>query len=350
MNPMRTSRKPGGTVFSMRGNDYLLRSRLRQPVQSAGPRHKDGRSLVSFIGLDAIAGGGWTGHSNLSLRQRVTRRPNSGATDLRIRMPKRAMRACVLVSLLGFGVLCGCTSVQEKNGALLNAARDGDTATAERMLRRHADINARNPYGDTPLNLAIRNEHLDTARLLVSKGADVNAKGALDDTPLHVSVYKNDSEMAGLLRSNGADEKLLNRYGLTPAEMQAIPELEAKVAETARLLSADGEWNDPPKARISYDSLKAQQDRYLVNALVLQVIRGGGMRLRVLLLAIKLGVPGSEEKLGALLMTYGDKSMAEDYLNSGSGLLHESGAAWANSHGYHLRTGPGSHRAGWGRF
>jgi len=241
-------------------------------------------------------------------------------------------------------------SIQQKNTTLLRAAGTGDTATVKRMLDQHADINVRDWYGDTPLNLAIKNGHRDTAGLLVSQGANVNARGSLDDTPLHLSIYKGDSETASLLRSKGADESLLNRYGLKPAEMKAVPQVEEGVVEAARLLSPDGEWSDPSRARGLYDNLKARPDRYVVNALVLRVINGDDMRLRVLLLAIKLGIPGSEEKLDSLLMVYGDKSMAEDYLNSGSALLHNSGVKWANSHGYHVSTGMGSHRSGWGSF
>lgn len=322
------------------------------------------------------------------------------------------MKAYTLFPLLA--LLCGCMSIQEKNAALLQAARTGETATVKRMLDRHADINtrgiskeefmsrleSRNPelaarlrakgldtllgrdpdtpllaaiknrhpetaallasrgadvsvrdrYGDTPLNLAIKTDQRDTAGLLVSKGANVNAKGALDDTPLHVSIYKGNTEMANLLRSRGADESLLNNYGLNPAEMQAVPEVEAKVVEAAELLTTGGEWTDRSKARTLYDGLKARQDKYLVNALVLRIIRGDATRLQVLLLAIKLGILGSEEKLVSLLMVYGDKPMAEDYLNSGSSLLHDGGDKWAKAHEYHIRTGLGSHRSGWGRF
>jgi hypothetical protein len=258
------------------------------------------------------------------------------------------MKTYLLVPLLAF--LCGCMSIQEKNAALLQAAKTGDQASVKRLLDQHADIDTQDWYGDTPLHLAIKNEQPATADLLVSKGANVNEKGALGDTPLHLSIYKNNNELTDLLRSKGADASILNQYGLNPAEMQALPEVEARVVETARLLSLNGEWLDLSKARSLYDSLKARPDKYLVNALVFRVISGDYMRLRVLLLAIKLGVPGSEEKLDGLLMVYGDKPMAEDYLNSGSGLLHDSGVKWANSHGYHILTGPGSHRSGWGDF
>ena len=83
---------------------------------------------------------------------------------------------------------------------------------------------------------------------------------------------------------------------------------------------------------------------------MLQVIKNEAMRLQTLILAIKLGIQGSEEKLASLLTVYGDKSMAEDYLNCGSSVLDKAGRRWARGHGYTISTGPGSHRATWGKF
>jgi hypothetical protein len=271
------------------------------------------------------------------------------------------MKTYTIVPILT--LLCGCMSIQEKNVALLRAARTGDTATVKRMVDRHADITTKDTYGDTALHLALKNKHTDTAELLVSRGANVNAKGALEDTPLHVSIYESEAGMATLLRQKGADDTLLNRYGLNPAEMQGLPEIESKIVETAQLLSPGGEWTDRSKARAMYDSLRARQDKYLINSLVLQIIRpltlqelfqemrgGRKTRLKVLILAVKLGIHGSEEKLVSVLMVYGDKSMAEDFLNSGSDILADGGRSWAAAHRYRITTGPGSHRASWGSF
>ena len=249
-----------------------------------------------------------------------------------------------------FALLCGCMSIHEKNAALLQAARTGDSQTAKRMLDAHADVNATDTYGDTGLHLALKNDHADTAEVLVAKGANVNAKGALGDTPLHVSVYKGHTRMAALLRRKGADESLLNRYGLNPADMRGLPEIEDKIRELARLLTPGGSWTNRSEARRLFGELKAQRDKCLINSLVLQIIRSDHRRLQVLILAIKLGIPDSESKLVKILMVYGDKAMAEDYLNSGSSELAAGGRRWAEARGYRIRTGPGSHRASWGRF
>ena len=70
----------------------------------------------------------------------------------------------------------------------------------------------------------------------------------------------------------------------------------------------------------------------------------------MLTLSIKLGIPGSQERLVAALMEHGDLSMAEDYLNCGSDYLAEGGRTWAQQHGYTVGSGSGSHRADWGQY
>jgi len=87
----------------------------------------------------------------------------------------------------------------------------------------------------------------------------------------------------------------------------------------------------------------------VTKALVRQVLKAE-RRLQVLFVAVKLGIAGSEEKLVEVLEAFGDKSMAEDYLNSGSSKLYEGGRAWAQRRGYRVDTGIGSHRVSWGRF
>ena len=244
----------------------------------------------------------------------------------------------------------GCMSLPKKNAALLQYSAVGDSENVKRILDRGANINARDRYGDTPLHLAIKNKYLDTANLLINRGADINARGALDDTPLHLSVYQGQKTFSDLLRSKGAEGGLLNRYGLSPREMEGLQEIEQKVIEAATLLNNDGSWINIIKGRESYDNLKKLVSKYLINSLVLQVIKNQAMRLRILILAIKLGMQGSEEKLVSILMVYGDKPMAEDYLNCGSAILSEGGRKWAREHGYDVTTGTGSHRATWGRF
>ena len=53
-------------------------------------------------------------------------------------------------------------------------------------------------------------------------------------------------------------------------------------------------------------------------------------------------------ELRELLRLYGDKTLAEDYLNCGQSDLSAAGRDWANSRGYNVGTGNGSNRVRWG--
>lgn len=266
-----------------------------------------------------------------------------GMNDITIK-PGFLIVLCLTLSL------AGCVNVAQKNAMLLQAATTGNNAEVTRLLNEHANISARNFYGDTPLHLAIRNNHADTAELLIERGANVNARGELEDTPLHVSIYQGETKVSTLLTQHGADESLRNRYGLTPQDMQGVPAIQSTIVNAANLLTTDGEWTDADQGLTLYNNLEAQPQNVVINSLVLEILNNDSLRLRVLILAIKLGIPNSEGKLVDILMEFGDKSMTEDYLNSGSDALANGGRQWATEHGYNILTGNGSHRAGWGQF
>lgn len=122
------------------------------------------------------------------------------------------------------------------------------------------------------------------------------------------------------------------------------------VKTAAGMLTDQASWTDDQTARRVYYLIKRFDNEQSTNALVDAVAQGSADRLRVLFLAVKLGIPGSEERLNDLLMQHGDVSMAEDYLNSGSSLLYQGGERWATAHGYYVEEGPGSSRTNWGRF
>ncbi|HEY3398577.1 MAG TPA: HEAT repeat domain-containing protein [Armatimonadota bacterium] len=78
------------------------------------------------------------------------------------------------------------------------------------------------------------------------------------------------------------------------------------------------------------------------------VVVGPPSRMQVLFLAIKLGIPGSEQRLGSLLEVANDKTLAEDYLNCGSDALDNAARQWAKRHGYDVTSQPGGPRVRWG--
>lgn len=141
---------------------------------------------------------------------------------------------------------------------------------------------------------------------------------------------------------------ILLRRGNAKAKADQV--VDCLITTVASLLTDDADWTDRDEARDVYDILKLYPNETIVEGLVRKVINDPTNRLHVLFLGIKLGIPGSEERLNLALYEHGDKEMAEDYLNSGSSELYEGGRKWGNDNGYYIIPAMGSHRATWGVF
>jgi hypothetical protein len=132
---------------------------------------------------------------------------------------------------------------------------------------------------------------------------------------------------------------------------EAFSALDRDILSCANLLNGDGQWSDPDTARGLYNKIHAQNSTAVAISLCQQVAaRPQAERTAILLLSIKLGLQSSENPLIALLLEYGDKPMAEDYLNCGSSRLNEGGRQWAQANGFNVGSGNGSHRSQWGSF
>lgn len=234
--------------------------------------------------------------------------------------------------------------------AILKSAKVGDADVVRRLIKAGADINTTDRFGNTPLHLAIDNRNPRVANLLIEDGADIDAVGAFGNTPLHLSLYSGQDDTTTRLLAKGADKRIRNKYGLVADEMRRLPEIEHLVVSTARLIDRNGRWKQKREGRSGYNRLRRRKNMYVVNSIILKVIYRDDIRLQVLLLAVKLGIPGSEQNLTDVLQDYGNRPMAEDFLNSGSGALASGARAWAAAHGYSVHSGPGSHRSTWGRF
>jgi hypothetical protein len=117
------------------------------------------------------------------------------------------------------------------------------------------------------------------------------------------------------------------------------------------LLNETAEWADTASAGVIYQLIAQYPAAMVTQVLVEKVTEGADDRLRTLFLAVKLGTAGSQEALIQALDDYGDKIMAEDYLNCGSAELSEAAERWAKNHGYYVASnGGGSHRGRWGAF
>jgi ankyrin repeat protein len=145
--------------------------------------------------------------------------------------------------------------------ALVRAAEGGRVATVRALLKKGADVNARDGYGRTALMLAAARGHAEVVKLLLAAGGDPNliavsfhagdltaltvamdagperraeiidallAGGAhlnpadASRTPLMRAVEKRDLPLMKLLLGRGADVNRKNLQGLTPLMAAAV--------------------------------------------------------------------------------------------------------------------------------
>jgi hypothetical protein len=121
------------------------------------------------------------------------------------------------------------TQVYEGDTALHAAAFSYDAAMAEELLRRGADVRARNRRGAEPLHAAVTggpgSATWDPARqravivYLVEAGADPDAPAAGGVTPLHRAVRNRCSAAVDALLLAGADPGLANDRGSTASDL-----------------------------------------------------------------------------------------------------------------------------------
>ena len=107
---------------------------------------------------------------------------------------------------------------------LENAVNSGHSMSIAVLLNQGADVNARDPGGQTTLHGAVRSTYVDkeTFQLLLDRGADANAADRDGETPLHQAAIERDSfdtnyiARLHLLRAYGADINRRDKWGDTP--------------------------------------------------------------------------------------------------------------------------------------
>jgi ankyrin repeat protein len=100
----------------------------------------------------------------------------------------------------------------DKGASLLRAAYGGNREIVAQLIENGLDVNAHDPYGVTPLYLAVENGQMETVKLLLVHGANVNVipkpnvpAGRPSMTPLMVAAQRGHAEIVKLLIKHGAD-------------------------------------------------------------------------------------------------------------------------------------------------
>jgi len=140
----------------------------------------------------------------------------------------------ILVSLITVTTLfmtsCETNSSQEKNKQvkvetkkqpsmdLHSAVFLGNKNALQEHIDFGSDLNTKDAYGSTPLNIATTFGKTDLAIMIIDAGADINAKNADGGTALHTAAFFCRTEIVETLLKAKADQNIKNQYGSTPLE------------------------------------------------------------------------------------------------------------------------------------
>lgn len=170
-----------------------------------------------------------------------------------------------------------------KNGtaAILVAASNANFEIVETLLEYGANPNLSDENGKTPLMLmvetsendSISDKLLETATLLIRKGADVNSKDKYGETALIKAVLKNNSDLIYLLLNNNADPSIKRNDNETALTLTTIK----KQFESSRIFEI---WNKAKKNSFDLNDelISAAKNGYTV---ILKILLDRGIKLDV---------------------------------------------------------------------
>lgn len=85
------------------------------------------------------------------------------------------------------------------------------------------DLNQKDDFGSTPLNVAITFGRTDIALVLIEAGADLTVTTLDGSTPLHTAVFFGRVEVVDALLAKGVDLYARNSYGSTAMQTARAP-------------------------------------------------------------------------------------------------------------------------------
>lgn len=146
----------------------------------------------------------------MSLRE-MGLRPNGRGSVSGVRhRPATVKQGLLLVFLLGL-----CLSAAGGSDRLIDAVKSGDRQAARAFLKNHADVNAADPDGTTPLEWAVRADDLEMTRLLLDARANPKAANRLGVTALSLAATNRNAAMIQMLLQAGADPNATQPGGQT---------------------------------------------------------------------------------------------------------------------------------------
>ena len=127
-----------------------------------------------------------------------------------------AIAGLLATSLAAWAQVAPTPAELEAYSGVHAAVAGGSTSEVERAVRAGADVDARDPFGRTPLMIAAHRRDIAIARALIELGANVNALDHQSYDALTIAAVHDDVEMLRLLLSSGGNARaIVSPFGST---------------------------------------------------------------------------------------------------------------------------------------
>lgn len=275
----------------------------------------------------------------------VTRIADDRFLIQRLRMePSAAVRVAIVDTLHTKGSLREVAQIayhqQERNqalGRLRDVFKDqsSDVAKAHEALARRVEALETETDSGRLLTLALEGE-VDVLRTAAARR--LSNPAALEQAALCAS----DREVLKILLPKLADKAMLNRIAAAANDRAMRLAAAQKAGAKSWNKIFDAATTRGVTVQMLGDALAAVSLFPEVQPDAVDGVQNAALNL------IRLGDESRIPEMVDLLEGYGDKRLAEDYLNCGQPDLDTAGRSWAQRRGYFISSGAGSHRATWG--
>lgn len=179
----------------------------------------------------------------------------------------------------------------------LNYFLGADTALAQQLIEKGANVNAQDSWGNSPLHSV--GASVENTRSLLEKGANVNVRNRWEEVPLHNTLGQKTAAVMALIIEQGADINARSERQMTPLHFAYTSPESAQIADLLILNGAEvnAQMNEGltplhyavENFPLAQRLLQAGADITLQNAAEGAPIHASGLTLEVLQLLIDQG-------------------------------------------------------------
>lgn len=169
---------------------------------------------------------------------------------------RRLCRALLLSTLVACGMQLHAQPLSlplpetTQGSPLAEAARRGDVASVQNLLRQKVDVNGWDAGGTAALHWAVHLGDQALVELLLDAGADINAANRYGQAPIHIAVQQHDAAMVKRLLAAGADKEKVDGAGetalLTAARLGDAAIVDELLAAGAAIEARDLDYGQTP--------------------------------------------------------------------------------------------------------